>query len=493
METALQLSFYVFGAVFALGVLMVLVLIKDVFFHGRFSTVLPGVKRVPNTALDAARSTLQRLQEALQRSQGELHDSIAYEMRHLEHRIAALEDKAYTDQSNYYEAVKARERTWRQWRERYQESSRMGFLKRRRLRDRLEELRGEYRTRNREVDEEYQRAVARDALSLEELRASGALDPEVLRPAPPAAGTGTAAGEAAQPAPGAVPARLAANRRGGQWITRLPPYPPAEGGLLAQADLARPDVQKSERTYVEPTFSTAALPGGVLAGADLSRSSLAEVEFVGPQRFARCSLVGTDLRRIEMRLADGPHIFQDCDLRGASLAQAQLSGVVFRRCNLAGTHWRNAHLDRVKFEACDMDNVRWEGVDLSRTMMSEDMLEQADFAFASKPPLNLRPAMESPPELAGQAQPAAPAQPGPGPAAPPQPAGAPQPAEGQPAPEAPEEANGTAPAPPEATDPAPEPAAEPAAEPATEPANGRAPAPGSEPPAGQPAPDRREE
>ncbi|HKI97367.1 MAG TPA: pentapeptide repeat-containing protein [bacterium] len=407
METALQISFYVVGGVFLLGVLMVLVLIKDVFFHGRFSTILPTVHRVPTTALDAARATLKELHEALRGAQGEREDTIAYEIRHLEHRIEALEDKTYTDQSDYYDTAKARERVWREWRALHEQVRRAGFRERRHLRDRVEELREQYRRLDREVGEEYHRAVARDTLTLEELRTGGVLDPEVLRPEPPpgtaqatpgaTGATGTEAGEGAE---GAQPATTRhPTGRSGKWMSPLPPYPPAEGGLLGQADLARPEVQKSERTYVDPTLSTAVLPGAMLSGADLSRSSFAEVEFVGVQRFVNCGFVATDLRRIELRQAEAPHLFQDCDLRGASLAQAQLAGVVFRRCNLTSTHWRSARLDRVKFESCRMENVRWEGVDLSRTVMSEDMLAHADFAFVSKPPLNMRPAMESPPEL----------------------------------------------------------------------------------------------
>jgi uncharacterized protein YjbI with pentapeptide repeats len=447
MQAALEISFYVLGVVFALGMLMVLLLIRDVFFHGRFSTVLPSARRVPTTALDAARETLKALQQALPHAHGERADTIAYEIRHLEHRIAALEDKTYADQSDYYAAVKARERAWREWRTVHEEGRAGGMSVRRRLRERLAELREQYRKLDRDVNEEYERAVARDALTREELRSQGALDPEVLAPPQAAAAkageaeraAGAAGGAAAEDKPeGAAPAQAGggAAGRAGRWMTPLVPYPPAQGGLLGQADMANPDVQKSERTYVDPTFSMAGLPSGTLSGADLSRSSFAEVELVGVQHFVNCAFVAADLRRIELRRAETPHVFQDCDLHGASLAQAQLSAVVFRRCNLARTHWRSARLDRVKFESCNLEQVQWEGVDLSRTVMSDDMLQQADFEFASKPPLNLRPLMESPPEVHE------PLQPGPPPAAatppaPGAPAGGPEtPAQGA-APEAP--------------------------------------------------------
>ena len=423
MEAALQISFYVLGVVLLLGVLMVLVLIKDVFFHGRFNTLLPSVRRVPSTALDAAHATLKRLQMAHAAAHGERRDSLAYEIKHLEHRISALEDKTYADQADYYAAAKARERTWREWRAFHADLQHAHRRQRRDARNRLDELRQDYQKLDREVDEEYQRAVARDVLTLEELRTQGVLEPEILKPPPPAAAAQAAppaaadaaadaadAADAAAPAPDAAQAAPAPATpgRSGRWMTPLTPYPPAQGGLLGQADMALPDLRKTERTYVDPTFSMAPLPGGALTGADLSRSSLAEVELAGVHRYVNCTFVATDLRRIELRAAETPHVFQDCDLRGASLAQAHLAGAVFRRCNLAGTHWRSARLDRVKFESCRLDNAHWEGVDLSRTVMSEDMLEHADFAFAAKPPLNLRPHMDSPPELSGGTAPAAP-------------------------------------------------------------------------------------
>lgn len=422
MEAALEISFYVLGVVFALGLLMVLVLVRDVFFHGRFNTVLPPVKRVPATALDAARAVLKQLQEAQRGAQGQRRDTIAYEIRHLEHRIDALEDKTYTDQSDYYAAAKARERVWREWRATHAQAREAHFGERRALRIRLDELRQEYAKLNREVEEEYHRSVARDALALEELRSQGVLEPEVLRPpreaapapaqaapeAPPAANGAPAEGASAQPEPAPGAAAQPA-QRSSKWMTPLAAYPPAQGGLLGQTDMAQPDLPKSGRTYVDPAFSSAALPGGALSGADLSRSSFAEVEFTGVQRIVGCSLVAADLRRIEMKRAEAPHLIQDCDLRGASLAQAHLAGVVMRRCNLGATHWRNARLDRVRFEGCNLEGVHWEGVDLSRTVMSADMLAAADFTFAGKPPLNVQPPLESPPELARPAPQRAPA------------------------------------------------------------------------------------
>jgi uncharacterized protein YjbI with pentapeptide repeats len=496
MEAALEISFYVLGVVFALGVLMVLVLVKDVFFHGRFNTILPAVKRVPTTALDAARAALQALRQAALTAQGERREAIGYELRHLEHRIAALEDKTYADQSEYYDTAKARERTWREWRALHQQLDHAAFRERRQLRDRVDELRQTYRKLDREVNDEYHRAVARDALTLEELHTQGVLAPEVLRvPEPPPTETQAAgqpgAGQtgAGQPeagvegAAGAAP--TAAQRpRSARWMSPLPPYAPAQGGVLAQADLARPEATKTERTYVEPTLSTARLPGGMLAGADLSRSSFAEVEAVGALRFLRCTLVATDLRRMELKRGEGVHVFQDCDLRGSSLAQAHLAGVVFRRCDLSGTHWRNARLDGVRFDQCRVEDVHWDGADLSRSVMSEDMLGQADFTFATKPPLNLRSTEPAPPELRETASPPAGRPPA---VAPARPAGgaqfaAPAPQAGPATPAtAPPTARDTA-APPEGRDAAVPPTAQDAAVPPEE--EGPEPVPPAPPPAG---------
>jgi hypothetical protein len=162
--------------------------------------------------------------------------------------------------------------------------------------------------------------------------------------------------------------------------------------------MIKADVPKTERTYVDATLSLAGMPNGLMAHVDLSLSSLAEVEMTGLHRYVGCSFIGTDLRRIELKQAAGIHVFQDCNFKGASLAQSRLAGVVFLRCNLSNTHWKGAGLDRVKFETCQLDNIHWEGVDLSRTMVSADMIRSADFSGAGKPPRNI------PAEAAGEAR-----------------------------------------------------------------------------------------
>ncbi len=427
---------------------------------------------------------MQELRNALPTAAGEHRDNLEYELRHLEHRLSALEDKTYLDQSDYYDAVKQRERVWREWRGVHQEAQEAGMGHRRAYRNRLDELRQKFRTLVREVDEEYHRALARDMLALDELRSQGVLTPEALHPSreqtPPEQPrrTGNDAHAAAEPPPDQ--ARQAERPQQRRWMSALPPYPPAQAGLLGQADMAQPDAVKSERTYVDPTFSTAGLPGGVLSHADLSRSSFAEVEFTGVHRYLGCKFAATDLRRIEMRRAASAHIFQDCNLHGASLAQAHLAGVVFRRCDLSRTHWRSARLDRVKFESCTLDGVQWEGVDLSRTVMSNDMLAAADFQFASKPPLNLMAAEASPPELTTHGatpQPTATAQPPP--AAQDAPTPPPADADAAPTPPAPPTADAAADpapaAPPRSTAPPSDEPQQPAPAPAAEGAAPRAP------------------
>ena len=405
MQTALEISFYVLAGIVALGLLMVLVLVKDLFFHGHFTVHPPALKRVPTTALDESRRVLGELKAAHGKAQGERKNAVSYEIKHLEHRIATLEDKTYRDQSDYYDAVRARERIWREWRALHQEGSQGGFRRRKELAPALAEHKAQYLALDREVNEEWHRAVARDSLTLEELRSQGVLEPEALNPQPAPEEAGAQA-EATPPLPPARPPS--------KWPTPLAPYPPAAAGELRQEDLLRPDLPKSERTYVEPVLALGALPNGVLAGVDFSRSSLAEVEFGGVHRYQNCAFVATDLRRIELKLAEAAHVFQDCDFRGASLAQSLLAGTVFRRCNLSSTHWRGARLDRIKFESCRLDGIHWEGVDLSRTVFSEDMLASADFSEAGAPPHNLSPPADPTPATGGTP-------PGPSRAAPPSP------------------------------------------------------------------------
>lgn len=402
METALEASFYVLAVIIALGVLMVLVLFKDIFFHGRFTTILPPLQRVPNSALDAPRELVNALKAAYAKAQGERQSDIAYEIRHLEHRIDQLEDKAYVDQADYYDALKLREKIWREWRSVHEEARLGGRSRRRVLRPRLEELKSRYAIIDREVDEEFQRAVARDILTLEELKVQGVLEPEVLFPrkgkeepeeksAPggeDADKAGTPGEEEEAQAPD-TPASGTPARPPSKWPTPLAPYPPAQAGQLRQADLALPSTRKSERTYVDPTMSLAGMPQGAMQRENFNLSSFAEVQWVGLHRYVACSFIGTDLRRIELLQAAGVHLFQDCDFKGASLAQSRMSHVVFRRCNLSSTHWRGAKLDRVMFEDCPIEDIHWEGVDLSRTSVTEAMAQDGDFSAAGQPPRSL--------------------------------------------------------------------------------------------------------
>ena len=414
MEYALEISFYALGAVFVLGLLMVTVLLRDVLFRGR-TLLLPQAKRVPTTALDSARGLMTRLKTAYAVANGEVRETLSYEIGHFQHRIEALEDKTFSDQGPYMGALKARERLWLEWRTHYEEARLGGRSRAAALRPRMEEIRLHFGVLNKEVEDEYQRSVIRDSLVLKELQESGILTPDVLFPdqakngkeeTPPP--KEAEAGESATPdgdnendageaggveIPVEIPAEkpAAPAKKTSKWAKPLPPYPPAASGEIRQADIPRPEVPKSERTYMDPAMSLAGVPGGVMERADFSLSSLADVELVGIHRYRDCAFIGTDLRRIELDSAGGVHVFQDCNFRGSSLGQSLLCEVIFRRCNLSNTHWRAARLDRVKFENCILDGVHWEGVDLSRTMMSEDMLAGADFTQAGRPPHNFNP------------------------------------------------------------------------------------------------------
>lgn len=398
MQTALEFSFYILAGIVGLGMLMVLVLMKDVFFHGRFTHYLPVLERVPTTALDEARIVLKRLKGAYAKSRDQRQDEIGYEIRHMEQRITALEDRTYADQTDYYDAAKVREKVWREWRGLHEEVRRSPHAQRKALAPQLDGLKRKYTELNKEVQEEFKTATTRDRLVLEELKSQGALEPEIL-----VKNLETPSRDSAASKKNSKNAKVSSGQPGEQkrpskWPTPLSPYPPAGSGELRQEDMSKADVPKTERTYVDATLSLAGMPNGLMAHVDLSLSSLAEVEMTGLHRYVGCTFIGTDLRRIELKQAAGIHVFQDCNFKGASLAQSRLAGVVFLRCNLSNTHWKGAGLDRVKFETCQLDNIHWEGVDLSRTMVSADMIQSADFSGAGRPPRNI------PAETAGEAR-----------------------------------------------------------------------------------------
>ena len=211
----------------------------------------------------------------------------------------------------------------------------------------------------------------------------------------------------------------------------LAPSPLADQGILRQEDLGLPGQRLNARRYQGSTLSLQGVPGGRLQGADLSRSSFAEVAFTGVHSYARCLFQSCDLRRMTLKDAGQAHSFLQCDLRGAALGQAQLERVVFRECDLSGTQWRGTRLDRIRFEHCRMEQVSWDGVDLSRVVMTPDMLATVDFTGASRLPQNhpralpvhqtaaqaaTQPAPKPVPPPAAQPVPLAPAQPGAAPA-----------------------------------------------------------------------------
>lgn len=394
MQTALEFSFYVLAGIVGLGMLMVLVLMKDVFFHGRFTHHMPVLERVPITALDEARLVLKRLKSAYAKSHGQRQDEVGYEIRHMEHRITVLEDRTFADQADYYDAAKAREKVWQEWRGLHEEIRRASHAQRKGFAPQLEGVKRKFRELDREVHEEFKTAAARDRLVLEELKAQGALEPDILVKNQETPSLASAAKKKEPREPSGQPEE---QKRPSKWPNPLPPYPPAGSGELHQEDLFNASVPKTERTYVDATLSLAGMPNGVMAHVDMSLSSLAEVEMTGHHRYVGCTFIGTDLRRIELPPAAGIHVFQDCNFKGASLAQSRLSGVVFIRCNLSNTHWRGAALDRVKFETCQLDNIHWEGVDLSRTMVSADMIPGADFSGAGMPPRNIPPQVPAAP------------------------------------------------------------------------------------------------
>ncbi|MDH4246764.1 MAG: pentapeptide repeat-containing protein [Deltaproteobacteria bacterium] len=451
METALEIAAYALAITFGLGMLMLLLLVKDIFFHGRFQVPRPNPRKVPTTALDETRGLLSRF-KALLDQPGINRDVVQYEIRHLEYRQGQLDEKAYNDHAEYFNAVRAWERAWLSLKDLHEELRGMYWWERRGRMGAYRHLVTVLERRQQEVDAELALAEVRDRLSLEELYTHGVLKPDLLnqltqealshqgQPKTPAqtdaaltaAASGARPRAKPEPAPKPRPTTTAAVNSASSppkpqpppkpvspatpptrvFATPLTPSPLADQGILRQEDFHIPGQSLNARRYQSATFTLKGVPGERLQNADLSRSSFAGVVFTGVHTYERCLFHSCDLRRMELRDAGWPHTFLQCDLRGAALGQGHLAQVVFRECDLSGTQWRGARLDRVRFDQCRMDGVHWDGVDLSSAVMSLDMLATVDFTGVARLPQNhpqARPLTSAAPKPAPQAPVEAPA------------------------------------------------------------------------------------
>ncbi|MDH5750881.1 MAG: pentapeptide repeat-containing protein [Deltaproteobacteria bacterium] len=393
METALEFAAYSLGITVFLGLIMVMVLVRDLFFHGRFRVSRPLPTKLSTKSQDIPKQLLKRLRAFLPKS-GKARDAVEFEIRHLEYRLKGLEEKAFHEHKDYFLAFQDLEKAWEEWKTLHEELARLSPWKRRHHRRGYDKARKNYQRRQKVVEGEWEKTRIRDQMTLDDMYEQGVIKPDVVE---------TLMAQAEELRRNARKTSKSANgqengniqARQGSWNNQLNPSPLANQGSLRQHDFSVPELPKRARRYEDHSFSIQALPGGRLRGQDLSRCAFAEVVFTGLHLYEQCLFISTDLRRITLSREEKPHLFVDCDLRGASLAQSSLSNVIFRQCNLSGTQWRSARMDRVVFEDCQIDNVSWDGVDLSHTVMSEDMFDQADFRGALRLPHNYRAGTET--------------------------------------------------------------------------------------------------
>jgi len=408
METLLNIATFVFLATLGFGLLLLGYGLWGWLNWRRYHLPAPDMERLPTRALDEAHKGLERLRSQYFRASGEKRNRLGLEVQRLEMRIHHLQQRTNEDQFAYYQLCKRREKSWREWKKIFDHLGTVPRRERARTRASLADATRRFRELDKLVRDEWHRALALDDMNLRELHSQGVLPEEgqTSAAAAPEAETAqvklprsaateadpVAAAEAREASPPslqagpAAPAPMAAPLQPPADATS-PPFAAAASGALHQEDFALPDLPKAGLRYSDPEFSMASIPGGMLADASLTGASFAGVRLTGIQVFRHCDLPGIDLRSITLPRADKPHQFVDCDLTGASFAQAQIEYVLFLRCNLSYSQWHNARLNRVKFSECRIEGSNWTGVDLSRTIISPDMQAQADWSRALQPPL----------------------------------------------------------------------------------------------------------
>jgi hypothetical protein len=424
MQAALEVAAYALGFTILLGLLLVGLLVKDLFLGGGFKVPHPEYLRLPIRALAEARRVLEALKAAAAPAGAgrrlELH------LRRMRERVEYLEEKTLTDQEGYYHAVAQRERAWRNWKAVFQQIQALPHAARARAKFHLEDAEQAFRQSERRVREEWERGQVRDRLLLEELKHLGVLEPDYIpgllapeaseadgtedlspvapgRELPPSApvlslgrrgdGIGILSyrrlleivgsmfrGRPAVPRP-APPPQVTAEDTGFQRTTE---FPSAEELNMRQGDI-QAGVSLPGRRYADPEFSLAALPKGILAGADLSACSFLGVAFVGVQRHVDCRWAGADLGSMDLAPQERPHQFARCNFSGTNFSDAHIRHATFFQCDLSGSHWAGAVLERVKFVECRVEGVQWAGADLGGVLFSDEA-RGADFSLAGAPP-----------------------------------------------------------------------------------------------------------
>jgi uncharacterized protein YjbI with pentapeptide repeats len=447
METALNIATYAFLATLGFGLLLLGYGIWGWWVWRRYHLPAPTMERLPTRSLDAAHKALEGIRSRYFHASGEKRNRLGLELQRLEMRIHHVQQRTNEDQFTYYQLCKRREKSWRDWKKFFDHVDTLNRRERRKNRTALADATKQFRSLDKLVHDEWHRALVLDEMNLQELRTQGVLPPEESAAAAAAAdgppeesgasrGPGKPgpvqafapeqqeAGEAApsQATPAALPAHGAAAADPPADETS-PPFATGASGAMHQEDFAMADLPKAGLRYADPEFNMAVIPGGLLADANLSGASFAGVRMTGTQIFRRCNLSGIDLRGVALPRAEQPHQFVNCDLTGASFAQASIEYVLFLRCELSYSQWQQARLNRVKFSECRIAGADWSGVDLSRTIISPDMQGPADFTQAAQPPHISAPSPYAPGTRPASGQPApgatSPIAPTPAPAPPP--------------------------------------------------------------------------
>lgn len=128
--------------------------------------------------------------------------------------------------------------------------------------------------------------------------------------------------------------------------------------------------------FVDPDFTATQLrdggwtdveiSGGMLAGLDVTRSSLRRVRF-GRGRLSGLVVVEAELRDVT---------FVDAKLDLANFRHAKLKNVEFRNCELTGASFSGSHLTDVKFTNCDLTRAEFSGAKHQRTDLRSSTLAE---------------------------------------------------------------------------------------------------------------------
>ena len=380
MQAALDFAGYIFAITFLFGLGLVAYAIYAYTARLKPLPPRPILRDLPSRAVEVAHRALQELKQQYHQNAGLKRERIGFEINRLELRIRKQEETHLADQDAYFDAVRHCEGVWKEWQLLRSKAQNARGQEKSDLRRKLPAVESAFRVGWARAEEQRDRVGVLDRLAVEELKSQGVL-----------ASQETAAGEPEQGAPdlpaSAEPDGLPADEGAaepGSPLSResLPSGPEA----LHQADFADPTIPKAGRPYGDSEFVLSFAPEGIARFLDLRGSSFKGVKFGGLHRYQDCDFRGAELADLWLERQEKPHQFLRCTFDGADFRRCDLTYVLFSKCDLSRTRWEGARLDTVKFVKCRTDGLAWGQADLSRTIMSPDMLEGVDFSDAAAPP-----------------------------------------------------------------------------------------------------------